>query len=459
MRGAKKNAPCHPNICSHHRFGCGLFWITAAGGGAFCSMEEWDGDEEEEEEEHEEEEQTRQVKKPQVARVRRGSRKERQARHRKQAGTRMEGSDKKTKTKRRGKEGELDCPRWQKDNRGKGGDAEGFHCKKKRKKKQRCKRKRRSSSSSDVSSSSCSRSRTSISSSSSTAEARNPPRLQRRMRRQMARWGALEKRVDDLLRSVGKDVAEGKEKDQQKEKQRKKDQENQQAHEKQEEGKEQELPRKQCWRCCTCGDRCDDPHCKKDDWGQRTPLWLEVQLHRFWVHKQMHKHTQKEKDKEKEDRRVQEDGLPGAAASWQPVRGLDGVAEDLLWDAMPPGSSGPTRQAVYELSQELGLQQLEELSRVRRLVVRLQRQLEQEHQKRGQHQQEQRDLRQRVHMHQQELQHRQHLLVLPKPRPPRPPLLPDPLLLARHQEETKDKDKKVMQEKDMEDKKDIPKDR
>ena len=156
------------------------------------------------------------------------------------------------------------------------GGREGLHVKKKRKNKQRWKRKRRSSSSSDVRSSSCSWSRTSISSSSSTAEARNPPRLQRPMRRQMARWAALEKRVDDLLRNVGKDVGEGKEKDQQEEKQRKKDQEKQQAHQKQEEGKEQEVPRKQCWRCCTCGDRCDDPHCKKDDWGQRTPLWLEV---------------------------------------------------------------------------------------------------------------------------------------------------------------------------------------
>ena len=201
----------------------------------------------------------------------------------------MEGSDKKTKTKKRGKEGELDCPHWQKDKRGKGGDAEGFHCKKKRKKKQRCKRRRRSSSSSDISSSSCCWSSRSISSSSSTAEARNTPRLQKRVRRQMARLGALEKRMVDLLRNVGKDVGEGKEKDQQKEKQRKKEQEKEQAHEKQEEGNEQELPRKQCWRCCTCGDRCDGPHCRNDDWGQRTPLWLEVQLHRFCRCRNIHR--------------------------------------------------------------------------------------------------------------------------------------------------------------------------
>ena len=93
----------------------------------------------------------------------------------------------------------------------------------------------------------------------------------------------MEKRVDDLVRKA----EEGKEKEKEKEQHRKKEKEQEEAQQKQEEGREQDVPRNQCWRCWTCGDRCDDPHCTNHDWCQPTPLWLEVQLQHFTAHKEM----------------------------------------------------------------------------------------------------------------------------------------------------------------------------
>ena len=225
-------------------------------------------------------------------------------------------------------------------------------------------------------------------------------------------------------------MQEGKDTENEKETHRKKEKEKEkeEATQKQEEGKEQQVPRNQCWRCWTCGDGWDDPHCTKHDWCQPTPLWLEVQLQEFRAHKEMQK--QKEKEKEQEDKRVKEQGAPLAGPSWAMLGDLDHVAAVLLVEAMPLGSCGPTREAVQQLSQELGRQQLEELSRLRRVVIHLQRQLQQDHQNRMQHKQQHRYLLQKLHMQQQQLQQQQQLLVMAKPRPPRPPPLHNPFLVA-----------------------------